>query len=130
MEKITEITVKQLEERAKGLKWEMEKALDEKVESLKGQLQLLEEVKVPSDILKLYLENDGKVWVSKRVSLTEGGRFDLVSSGGRNLFYPKPDSREPDFQLPTGIYRLVLMAIPTEIEESQLCDDYGILIER
>ena len=129
MEKISELAIKQLEERAKGLKWEFERALDEKVESLKGQLELLNEVKVPSDILKLYLENEGKLWVSKRISVAEGGRLDLWS-GSRNLFYPKPDSREPDFRLPTGVYRLVIMAIPAEVEETERCDDYGAPIER
>ncbi len=128
MEKVTEVIIKQLEERAKGLKWELEKALDEKVEALKGQLQLLDEVKIPSDILKLYLENDGKLWVSKRASIVEGERFDLWS-GARNLFWPKNASREPEFRLPTGVYRLVIIAIPTEMEEDARCDDYGMPIE-
>ena len=104
-------------------------ALDEKVENLKGQLQLLDEVKVPSDILKLYLENDGKVWVSKRVSIIENGRFDLWS-GARNLFYPNTDSREPEFRLRNGVYRLVILAIPAEVKESERVDDYGMPIVR
>ena len=126
MEKIVEIATKQLEERAKSLKWEMEKDLDDKVEQLKEQFQILAELKLPTDILQLYMENEGRLWVSKRVFVE-----DLrLSNGARNLFYRNDSDRASEFSLPRGAYRLVLMAIPTTLDEGARCDDYNYPVIR
>lgn len=127
MERIVEIATKELEEKAKALKWEVEKAIDEKVEGIKNQLKTLAELKIPTDMLELYLQHGGKLWTSKRVSIKEYG-FSLMV-GGRNILYPKSDSREPEFKPPVGVYRLVLIALPSELEGHASFDDYGIPIE-
>lgn len=125
MKEVFDIASQQLEQTAKALKFEVEKVLDEKVESLKQQIGTMAEIEVPVDVLKLYIESGGKVWVSKRVWINdEDDNFNL-QHGGRYLFYANPDSRKPDFVLPRGAYKLVLIAIPVEFPESHNCDDYG-----
>ena len=130
MDDLVKIATQQLEERAKALKWEMEKAIDEKVENTKDQLGRLGELKVPLDILDMYMKTNGKVWVSKTVGVEEDVQFRLLR-GGRDLFYPNTHSREPEFKLPLGVYKLVLIAIPQEFEVDKggcIKDGYDSLI--
>ena len=128
-DKIVELATKQLEAKAKQLKWEVEKAIDDKVESIKSQLTSLSEMNVPTDMLELYLKHGGKLWTSKRVYL-DGQYGFSINVGGRNILYPQLDSKEPEFKPPTGTYRLVVIAIPSELPEGAIQDEYHINIRR
>ena len=122
MDDLVKTAKAQLEERAKSLKWEMEKAIDEKVENILGQFNQLASLPIPADILKLYTEVGGKIWVSKRIWVDDENQTPKILHGSRYITYANPESRQSEFQLPKGGYKLVVMAIPTEISGDR--DDY------
>jgi len=128
MNEIVKIAKAQLEEQAKSLKWEAEKALDEKVESIKCQLEQMAELQVPVDVLRLYTEVGGKMWVSKRIWVADEDCTPKILHGSRYLMYANPESRQSEFMLPRGGYKIIVMAIPASIEGDR--DDYGVHIQR
>lgn len=119
-EKYLELSARLKEERdLKQALTELETKKDEVIK----QLQTLAGLKAPTDLIDFYVKTGGKVWVSKRVFLRGIEREVNVTVRSTNLA-----AYEAPIQLPKGLYRLILMAIPEEAHPDRLgneVDDYG-----
>lgn len=138
MADIVEIATQQIEAKYKQLKDKLEEqhelraAIDELTNTknnLIRQLEVLQSVKVPTNLIDLYTNTGGRVWVSKRVftQFEHPGAVDLTVSG-RSLGnqHPNPDPME----FPRGLYRFVVIAVPQEPDDKakkrgEVTDDYG-----
>ncbi len=96
----------------KDLKSAIER-LEAAKEQMQEQLQALAAVAAPVDMLKLYIETGGKVWISKRAIRGNPHRELKLQVDGYDLMYPDPMS------LQDGFYRFVVMALPCEPARSE-----------
>jgi hypothetical protein len=99
--------------------------LEQKYQNLITQVEALENAKAPADLIALYIQTGGKVWISKKV-YNQGG-MDTLTISGRHImgnYAPNCDG----LQLEKGLYRIVVMALPEPLSQTKTgtaVDDYG-----
>lgn len=87
------------------------------------QLEALETARVPGDLIDWFIKTQGKVFITKPAIVFDGPDSIQLYSNGRDILQRK-------LSLPTGLYRLVLIAIAEEEkpnEHGYIKDDFGQL---
>ncbi len=133
IDQLVEIAKNAIDEEAEILKQEILKQrdlryaleqLENKAAELKRQVETLANLPVSKDLLDFYIRLGGNVWVSKIVGLNQTD-IHLMANNYSLTFPDRP------FSNLQGAYRLIIMAIATEIPpkskmaESQWKDDFG-----
>lgn len=130
MNELLKATIMEIEKRAEELKEELRKQrdveqaislLEKRKEELITSVMTLEQIKVPTDLVKFYIENTGNVWVTKRVA-TNNDFLELRIGS----CWPIQDS---SLGLGKGVYRFILLAVKEDVVPDKrtglFIDDYN-----
>lgn len=93
--------------------------LQQKYDSLVRQIETMDRLKAPTDFIALYIKNKGRIWVSQKKYL--GPWANNVEIHVNNQMLGRP------INFPSGVYNLVLMAVPVEDAPEHGTDDYGTM---
>ncbi len=142
MSELVDITKKKLTEEYERQKKMLEEQRDVKqalaqleqtYNNLIDQIETMQTVKAPVDLIALYIRDGGSIWASKLAyNDNQRGDFtvDLQVGFDSLMRTPVNNKTSQPMRLPEGLYHFVVIAIPEPISEDArkagwLKDDYG-----